>query len=228
MVSKAKIKRYLKIIVIIIIIYYAVIIFTPLSRWLADSLVVGSLVGQADVIIVLSAGSIHQQYLHHQTLNRLIQGIILWRQGKAPNLIVSGGPSKGRGISDAYLMAEMAKKLGVKADKIFLEDKSLNTRENISYCARLMKRNGWRMALLVTSSLHMKRVLQLAEKEGIKCLPAADPYYERYLSHYQLFQLVKHEYLAMLAYKCFSERGLRILDFINRWLTRLKDKIFYY
>lgn len=228
MAISLKTKKYLKILVIILAIYYAVVIFTPLSRWLADRLVIGSMVAQADAIIVLSGGSVNQQYLHYHSLDRLVQGIVLWRQGKAPNIILSGGPPKAGGIAEAYLMQDMARKLGVRQDRIFLEDESLNTRENIAYSADIMKKHGWRRALLVTSALHMKRALKLAKEQGLECLPAPAPYSERHLSHYQLYQIVKREYLSMLADRLFGQRGLRVLTRISRWLHRWKNKIFYY
>jgi len=228
MVLSIKTRKYLKVLIIILAIYYGVVIFTPLSRWMADRLVVGSMIGKSDVIIVLSGGSVNQQYLGTHTLNRLVQGIVLWRQGKAPNIILSGGPPKAGGIAEAYLMQDMARKLGVKEDRIFLEDKSLNTRENITYSADIMKKHGWRRALMVTSALHMKRALQLAKEQGLECLPAPAPYSERFLSHYQLYRLVQREYFSILADKLFGERGLRVLTRISRWLHRWKNKIFYY
>jgi len=223
-----KTKKYLKILIIILAIYYGVVIFTPLSRWMADQLVVGSIVSQADVIIVLSGGSINQQYLSYNSLNRLVHGIVLWRQGKAPNMILSGGPPIAGGIAEAYLMADMAKKLGVSADRIFLDDQSLNTKENIANSLDIMKKHGWRRALLVTQALHMKRALQLAKEEGLDCMPASLPYRERHLSHYRLYRLVKREYLSMLADKLFGDRGFRMLTRVSRWLYRWKQKIFYY
>jgi uncharacterized SAM-binding protein YcdF (DUF218 family) len=223
-----KFRKFLKILLIILAVYYGLIFFTPISRWLADRLIVPSVISEADVILVLSGGTIKQQYLTHQTLSRLVHGITIWRQAKAPYLLLSGGTSAHGGIPEAYLMADMARNLGIKQDKIYLEDQSINTRENISYSAKIMEKQGWESALLVTSALHMKRTLKLAEENGLKCIPAAAPYSERYLSRYQLYRLVKHEYSAILAQRILRGKNYNRLSRFYRWVEKIKSKIFNY
>jgi uncharacterized SAM-binding protein YcdF (DUF218 family) len=223
-----KFRKFLKILLVIIAVYYGLIFFTPISRWLADKLVVPSIVSDADVIIILSGGTVKQQFLTYPTQSRLVHGIIIWRQGKAPCLLLSGGTSAQGGIPEAYLMADMARKLGVDSDKIYLEDQSINTRENIAYSAELMEKHGWKKALLVTSALHMKRALKLAEEKRLDCIPAAAPYSERYLSRYQLYRMVKHEYSAIAAQSILRGKNYSTFSKFYRWVQKLKGKIFNY
>ena len=80
----------------------------------------------------------------------------------APRIILSGGaPDSPEHMSEAVAMSVFLLDLGVPADRIVLEGKSLNTIGNIREVRALV---GDRRVALVTSAYHMPRALQLARR----------------------------------------------------------------
>jgi uncharacterized SAM-binding protein YcdF (DUF218 family) len=101
-------------------------------------------------------------------------GAQLYRAGRAPVLILSGGNSEWSGAdqTEADAMRIFVEDLGVPATAILLEDKSRNTREDAQFTKELMADHGFSKILLVTSALHMPRALTLFEGPGITVIPA--------------------------------------------------------
>lgn len=106
--------------------------------------------------------------------NRVAAAARAWHAGRAPAILVSGGPSAStRGVSEARIMADALVELGVPADALVLEDLSADTRGNAERSARIAAERGWKRAILVTSALHMPRALQWFERAGLPALPLA-------------------------------------------------------
>ena len=70
-------------------------------------------------------------------------------------------------------MAARLEELGVPRERIQLEDKSVNTVENLRNARRIMAEAGWRSAILVTSDYHLQRALWLARDLGMEVCGAA-------------------------------------------------------
>lgn len=95
--------------------------------------------------------------------DRLLTGVRLFRSGRAPVLLLSGGrvsftdddPTPPEAISARQLAME----LGVPADRIRMSAQARTTAEEARDLARLGHAGGWRSVLLVTSALHMPRAL---------------------------------------------------------------------
>jgi uncharacterized SAM-binding protein YcdF (DUF218 family) len=110
--------------------------------------------------------------------DRVLYAAKLYREGKAPKLILSGGrvdwrPSPG---SEAADMATLLETMGVPRSAMLLEPNSLNTRENAVYTKQIMEAQGIRKILLVTSAMHMPRSLLIFKKLGIDAIPAQTDY----------------------------------------------------
>ncbi len=133
----------------------------------------------ADAIVVLG-GSVKPQIAPRPSVDlaesgdRVLYGAQLYREGKAPLVIMSGGRIdwKGGGPPEAGDMAEVAKTLGVPASAILQEPKSLNTYENAVEVKKMLQSRGIRRVLLVTSAMHMPRSLAIFQKQGIDAIPA--------------------------------------------------------
>lgn len=107
--------------------------------------------------------------------DRIMHAADLYKAGKAPVIIASGG-SWGLGDSaytEAAAMREVLEKFGVPADAIVLEPKSRNTHENARFTARILKAHRWTSPLLVTSAIHMPRAVASFAAEGVKVIPSA-------------------------------------------------------
>lgn len=116
----------------------------------------------ADCIIVLGSVS--------ATKYRVPVGVNAYLAGRAKKIMMCGGKMRqlsNEKTSEAELMRNKALELGVPESAIIIEDKSLNTVENI-LCAlvelqRTMWLNNVKSILLVTTSFHMRRSLHIAK-----------------------------------------------------------------
>jgi uncharacterized SAM-binding protein YcdF (DUF218 family) len=113
--------------------------------------------------------------------DRVLHGAKLYREGKAPKLILSGGRIDWRGDvpgngSEAADMAELVKSMGVPESALLLDPSSLNTRENALNVQQLMVTNRIQTILLVTSAMHMQRSLRIFQRLGINAIPAPTDY----------------------------------------------------
>jgi uncharacterized SAM-binding protein YcdF (DUF218 family) len=98
----------------------------------------------------------------------------LFHAGKAPLLVMSGGSDVSKSTtSEAEVMRQFAMDLGVPIDAIVLEERSRNTRENAQFSAEMLKAQGVKSILLVTSALHMRRAVALFESQDLTVTPAA-------------------------------------------------------
>ena len=103
----------------------------------------------------------------------------LYRAGKAPWVMVSGGNQPGtNGIQvEADAIRSMLTTLGVPASAIRMEGRSRNTEENARDSAPLIQAVGAKRVLLVTSAMHMPRALRTFQAalrdSGVTVLPAS-------------------------------------------------------
>ena len=87
------------------------------------------------------------------------------------NVIVSGGQGSDEIISEAQCMKEYLTEKGISPERIFMEDKSTNTKENLKFSQEIISREGLPEKItLVTDAFHQCRAEMLAENIGI------DPY----------------------------------------------------
>lgn len=100
----------------------------------------------------------------------------LWRAGKAPEIVVSGGalPWRDAGGTEADAAVRFLADLGVPANRILLESVSVDTRQNAQMTEAILRTRGARRVLLVTSAMHMRRALaQFEQIAGIEFIPVA-------------------------------------------------------
>lgn len=106
--------------------------------------------------------------------DRVLYGAKLFREGKAPLLIFSGGRIdwKGGGPPESEAMATLAQALGVPETAILQDRTSLNTYENAVNVKEILQARNLQRVLLVTSAMHMPRSLAIFQKQGIDAIPA--------------------------------------------------------
>lgn len=96
----------------------------------------------------------------------------LYRAAKAPLLVLSGGTAHEGEVPEAESMRQFLLELGVPGRAMLLEPASVTTSQNAAFSAELLRRQGIRSVLLVTSALHMRRARALFEREGVRVVPA--------------------------------------------------------
>ena len=102
------------------------------------------------------------------SLLRLIEGIRIARHLPDAKLILSGG-APFSSISAAAVMRNVAIELGVDASSIFLEDRSLDTKDQAASVAEIVDKDQF---VLVTSAAHLPRSMALFEARGLSPVPA--------------------------------------------------------
>ena len=96
----------------------------------------------ADAIVVLGGDVVH----------RPKRALELYRQGKAPRVIISGA-------GDCHEVHGYLAGKGVPADAIQLECQSRSTQQNASFTVPLLRARGARRVIVVTSWFHSRRAL---------------------------------------------------------------------
>jgi uncharacterized SAM-binding protein YcdF (DUF218 family) len=141
-------------------------------------------VPSAQAIIVLGGGTEPRQAPRPSAEingagDRLLYAALLYQQGKAPVIYLSGGNldwSTDRLTTPAEEMQDLLVRMGIPADDLVQQSRSRNTYEDALYTAKLLQENGIRQVLLVTSALHMPRAVPLFEAHGLQVIPAPTDY----------------------------------------------------
>ena len=107
--------------------------------------------------------------------DRVLYGAYLYKQGKAPLVILSGGRIdwKNGGPPESSDMAQIVEAMGVPKSAILEDPTSLNTYENAVNVRKILDENRIpRRVLLVTSATHLPRSLAIFKRQGIDAIPA--------------------------------------------------------
>jgi uncharacterized SAM-binding protein YcdF (DUF218 family) len=108
------------------------------------------------------------------SLERMVQGVVLYRKLRIPLMLVGGSGDPGRPeLKEADAMASTALSLGVPARDIHVENSVRNTLESARAVKRLLKSSR---VILVTSAYHMKRAVAFFKKQGVDVVPAPTGY----------------------------------------------------
>lgn len=82
--------------------------------------------------------------------------------------VLSGGKGDAEELSEAACMERELIARGIAPERLYLEEASTDTRENLSFSAALMEQAGLRgPVLIVSNSFHMYRALRMAEDLGL-------------------------------------------------------------
>lgn len=137
---------------------------------------------KGDVVIMLGGGATADTididglgHLGSHAAGRLLTAARVQKALDVPILL-----SGGQVFSDSGQEAQIARRqllgLGVPAEKILIEDKSLNTKQNALYTAKILAEHGFREPILVTSAFHMPRSALNFAKAGVMVHPLPTDY----------------------------------------------------
>ncbi|MEH2210695.1 YdcF family protein [Nostoc sp.] len=157
------------------------------NAWIAKSLVQSlewqnippAQISNAEAIVVLG-GATKSAFPPRPTVDlseagdRVIYAAQLYRQKKAPIIILSGGRIdwRGSGSPESADMATILTSIGIPSEAIVQEPDSLNTYQNAVNIRKILLSRGINQVLLVTSAMHMPRSLQIFQRQGINAIPA--------------------------------------------------------
>jgi uncharacterized SAM-binding protein YcdF (DUF218 family) len=183
---------------------FALLAYTPLIGAVSRRLDRAPEPGPADVIVVLGAGSSRDGVLSSPSLRRFLGGVLLYRRGLAPRLLLMGPAYEGSPI-EAETRADIARELGIPPSAIVVEGRGLTTRQEAELAAARVRELGGRRVLLVTGAQHMHRARRLFERAGLEVVPApvveVSPLAQSPDGRLELARLVILESLARLYYR---------------------------
>jgi uncharacterized SAM-binding protein YcdF (DUF218 family) len=210
--ARIRILRFLTIVGILCI----SIFYTPLVWWLAEPLKMSQVPKAADAIVVL-AGGVGESGRPAQGYEERVQHAVeLYKKGYADYLIFSSGYMYV--FKEPLVMKALAMSLGVPEKAIILEDKAINTYQNVKFVKAILTKKNWDKIILVSSPYHMRRTSLVFNKIAsyIKVIYSPIPeskFYKRALLNARGKKILRkinlkqikgivHEYLGILYYWC--------------------------
>ncbi len=137
----------------------------------------------ADAIVVLGGGTRSPAYPRpdvdlNDAGDRVWYGATLYRAGKAPKIIVSGGRIEwlGSGNPESEDLTKLLVTMGVPKADIIPESKSYNTYENAVNVKKILDAEKFKTILLVTSAMHMPRSMAIFKHQGVNAIAAPTDY----------------------------------------------------
>ncbi len=133
---------------------------------------------RAEAVVVLGgavdlAHSTAERVELNHRVERILEGALLVKRGRARWLVLSGGSGDPhiRDRAEADLMAVVARELGVDPAAIVLQTRSRTTHEDALYTVRALDQRGIGSFFLVTTAMDMPRAMACFRKEGADPIP---------------------------------------------------------
>ena len=136
-------------------------------------------IDKADAIVVLSGmlkaikANDKLRYEFNGKIDRILSGIDLFKNNKAPLLILTRGHFPWlAGVAEGEYLKDFAVKFGIPKENILLTDSVQNTHQEAKSVKKLLNSNEVKI-ILVTSASHMPRAKKIFETSNIKIVPFA-------------------------------------------------------
>jgi uncharacterized SAM-binding protein YcdF (DUF218 family) len=184
---------------------WAAVAFTPLTPWLAEGLVRRDPVAAADAVFVFASRVQEDGDPTSDAMSRLLRGVELVGEGRAPRLLVSelpppAGPYLPLARAWVARFAGRGEVLGV--------GRIVRTHDEAVAVARLCRQRGWTRVLAVTSPTHTARAAAALEKQGLEVIavPSVETRFDLESLRFPgdrraAFAAIAHERLGLVVYR---------------------------
>ena len=172
---------------------------------------------KVDGILILSGATnpylskVHKQVSLNGASERLFESIKLIKKYPGAKIVFSGGSGS---LNSNLTHSEVAKKfyssLDIDLNRIYFEDKSKNTHENILFSKKIFKPKKNEKWILVTSAFHLNRAINIAEKVDWEFIPYATDFNLpkkfswkpsfNFIGNIYSFQNSSHEWVGLIVY----------------------------
>ena len=156
-----------------LLLLWTAVAYSPLCPWLAKDLIRRDALQSADAAFVLGSMVQMNGELGDEALSRLLHGLELLQQGRAPRLVLSELPPPFPSHSEAA--RRLLNGLAMEHEILSVGETS-NTRAEAVAVAALYRDRGWERLLVVTAPLHSRRACASLEHEGVAvvCSPSVE------------------------------------------------------
>jgi len=151
----------------------------PLPVFLAKNLEKRSVIPAPDVLgsidsIIVPGGGVNGTVPSYTSTARLVKVLEIYQ--KLPHkekvkIILTGGGVYRSSPNEADISAHFLKNLGIKSTNLVIENKSRTTFENALYCKKISSQLDLKKPLIVSSAIHLPRVLYSFRKTGLEVIP---------------------------------------------------------
>lgn len=184
--------------------------------------------GRAAAIVVLGGGMepLTLPRIHPETDwggDRVLHAARLWRQGRAPKVVATGGYApflRGADGSEAEVYAKfLIEMFDVPDSSILRVSGSLTTQDDAVMSARLFDSLGLEKdILLVTSATHMRRAAALFRKNGFSVLPAPTDFNGIEGEPFWMFRLLPST-------EALAQTNVALREYVGMWVYGMLGRI---
>ena len=150
----------------------------------------------------------HGQVSFNEAGERLTESVKLIKNYQSSKIVFSGGFGE---LPHTYVAKKFFSEMGIDISYIIFESKSRNTFENILFSKKIINPKEFENWLLVTSSFHMSRAINVAEKLNWKFIPYPVDFRTSkklisfkpglsLLDNFNSFNLASHEVVGLISY----------------------------
>jgi len=152
---------------------------------------------QADIGVILGNKVNEDGTLSERLAQRLACGLALYRSGRVPCLLVSGGLGK-EGFYEGTKMREYLRAHGVPDAVIIVDNDGNTTQQTVRNTARLRTALHIRSVLVVSQFYHISRTKLLFRQAGFADVSGASPSYFEWRDLYSLLREFVAYYQVLL------------------------------
>ncbi len=176
--------------------------FTAILFWLSSMYEVyrypySAEIRPVDAVIVLGAAAwgnkpspVFRERINH--------AITLYRTNMCRYIIFTGGKGFPQEPGESVIARDYAIKHGVDEHKIFIENKSKNTFENLFFARNVARNNGLETFAIVSDPYHLKRASLIAKRLDLDVIPAPTPSTRFTSTQKKLGFLLRETYFLLL------------------------------
>lgn len=128
----------------------------------------------APCLLVLGAG-LYGEAPSYILRNRLLTALEYMRAHPQSVAVLSGGQGPNERVSEAFAMRRWLVSNGIAQERLYMEDRSTSTAENIVFSLPIIQELGYEQAVIVTNDFHLLRASMLAKHYGLQAQLLAAP-----------------------------------------------------
>ncbi len=108
--------------------------------------------------------------MYNEGVERLHETWRILREGRAREALLSGGyrDAPPEQPIEARVLARQLARWGIAPDRLLVDDRAQNTRENATRSLEFARQRGWRRVLAVTSAFHARRAIGCYRAVGLE------------------------------------------------------------